>query len=90
MTKPVLNIELLKVAVNAFIIWLVVMGYWPMNEMQQAATITFFMALVSLVGGFFQNQQTTPLAQPEDTDGTPLVRSDTGGQTRSAEKRLAQ
>lgn len=65
MIHPVRNIELIKTAANAIVIWLVVMGIWPLTDVQQAATITVLMTLVNAIGGYFQGGQTTPLAKPE-------------------------
>lgn len=84
MSKPVQNIELIKLFANALVVWLVVMGIWPMTEIQQAATLTLALAAVNMVGAHFQSRQTTPLADPKDEDGTPLVRADDGQPTRSA------
>lgn len=83
MEHPVRNIELIKIFANAFVIWLVVMGFWPLDNTQQAVTLTMLMALINAVGGYLQNRQTTPLAAPEDEDGQPLVRASDGQVTNS-------
>lgn len=85
MKRPIINIEALKTVVQVGIAWLVLMGIWPMTPEQQALTMTFAIAIVNFGGSFWEMNQTTPLADPKE-DGVPLVRADTGGPTRSAER----
>jgi hypothetical protein len=75
MRKPILNIELIKTFAQAFMIWLVIMGWWPMTDVQQTVTLGMIMAGINLLGSYFETSQTTPLAAPKDEDGVPLVRS---------------
>src|SRR5688500_18379719 len=77
MEHPIRNIELIKTFATAFVIWIVVMGFWVMDAVQQASTITMLVALINAVGAYIQNRQTTPLAAPEANEATPLVRGDT-------------
>lgn len=76
MQQPIRNIELIKIFANAFVVWLVVMGFIPMDNTQQAVTLTMVMSAINLGGAMWQNNQTTPLAAPRDTDGETLTRSD--------------
>lgn len=91
MQQPIRNIEGIKILANAAVIWLVVMGIWPLTDAQQAITLTMVMAGINVVGGFFQNQQTTPLADPKDETGAELARKVDGmptqAQTRAMVKR---
>lgn len=82
MKRPIVNIEALKTVVQTLIVWLVVMGIWPMTEAQQAITLTLALAIVNLAGTFWETSETTPLAQPKAADGERLVRA--SGSTRSA------
>lgn len=86
MTRPIPFIELVKTFVQAFLVWLVVMGIWPMNEVQQTVTLALLMAGVNLVGAYFESKQTTPLADPRAIDGEPLVRVE--NPTRSPSDRM--
>lgn len=72
--EPVVIIEAVKTFINLFVVWLVVMGYWPMSDMQQAATISMAMAGVNLGGAFLQRRLSTPVNQPRDREDYPLVR----------------
>lgn len=76
MQEPIRTIELYKTFATALIAWVVVMGYWPMDNMQQAVTLTMAIAGINLVGAYFQNRQTTPLKEPRDIDNVPLTRPD--------------
>lgn len=79
-SEPIAIIELVKFVVNAGIAWAVVMGFWQMTEVQQAATLTFVLAIVSLIGALWQRSQVTPVADPkaENVWGelVPLVPAD--------------
>jgi hypothetical protein len=90
MKDPIRNIEAIKVFANAVVIWLVVMGFWPLTDVQQGVTLTMVMTGINVIGGYVQNQQTTPLAEPVDEDNVPLVRATDGmpteAQTRSMRK----
>lgn len=74
MKDPVRDIELVKTFATAVVVWVVVMGYWPLTDVQQAVTLTMVMAGINLVGAWWQSRQTTPLAAPRDTDNVPLTR----------------
>ena len=74
MKQPVRDIELIKIFANAVVVWLVVMGFWPLTDAQQAITLTMVMAGIQLAGSWLQNRETTPLSKPVDVDGTPLSR----------------
>ena len=74
MKDPVRDIELIKTFATAVVVWVVVMGYWALTDVQQAVTLTMVMAGINLAGAYFQNRQTTSLANPVDTDGVPLSR----------------
>lgn len=74
MKTPVRDIELIKIFANAVVVWLVVMGFWPLTDAQQAITLTMVMAGIQLTGAMWQNRETTPLAEPRDTDGVELTR----------------
>lgn len=82
MRNPVQIIESLKTLVQIAIAWFVLMGFWPMSEAQQALTISFGIGVVNFLGVIWETSQTTPLAQPQASDGEPLVRA--SGSTRSA------
>jgi hypothetical protein len=74
--EPVAIIEMIKFVINAGIAWAIVMGFWQMTEVQQAATLTFALAVVSLFGALWQRSQVTPIENPTDNEGVPLVRID--------------
>lgn len=78
MKEPIRNIELIKIAANAIVIWVVVMGFWPLDDAQQAVTLSMVMAIINVGGAFWQNNQTTPLAAPRDIDGAELSRAGDG------------
>jgi type IV secretory pathway TrbF-like protein len=84
MQRPIEVIELIKILVNAAVVWVVVMGFWPMDAMQQAATLTFFLAVVNVAGALWQKNQVTPLVDPKDKTGEPLVRAVDGQPSRAA------
>lgn len=71
--EPVALIELVKVVVNAALIWVVVMGIWAMSDAQQAATLALAMAVVNLGGAIWQRSQVTPVADPRDNAGRRLT-----------------
>jgi hypothetical protein len=52
------------------------MGFWQMTEVQQASTLTFALAVVSLFGALWQRSQVTPVERPQDNAGVELVRTD--------------
>lgn len=74
MKEPIRNIELIKIFANAVVVWVVVMGFWPLDNTQQAVTLTMVMAGINVAGALWQNRETTPLANPTDTDGVALSR----------------
>lgn len=74
MQEPIRNIELIKIFANSVVVWVVVMGFWPLDNMQQAVTLTMVMAGINVAGALWQNRQTTPLSKPVDTDGVALSR----------------
>lgn len=86
MQKPIQIVELLKTVAQAFLVWLVVMGYWPLTEVQQAVTLALVVAVINLVGAYFETRGTTPLADPRAADGEPLVRVE--NPTRSPMEKL--
>ena len=63
-SEPIAIIELAKLVVNSLVVWIVVMGIIPMTDVQQAATMTLALAIVSLAGALLQRQRTTPVANP--------------------------
>lgn len=65
------------------IAWVTLMGFWPMTNEQQLLTVSLGIAIVNLLGSFWEIHQTTPLAAPETNDGVPLVRGIPGSETRS-------
>lgn len=68
-------IELLKTFATAFVIWLVVMGYWPMTPEQQAVTLGLLIAGINVFGFLWQSSKVTSLGNPKAADGEPLVRA---------------
>lgn len=52
--EPVAIIELIKILINAGLVWVVVMGIYPLTDVQQAATLAFVMAVVNVAGAFWQ------------------------------------
>ena len=88
--NPVWSSTTIVTIVTAVIALLVAFGFELTNE-QTAAILGFFGVLAPIVVALWSNPRTTALVQPEDKDGTPLVRSDTRGPTtvqmRSMEKK---
>jgi hypothetical protein len=88
-TKPVLTSTTIVAIVTAVIALLVAFGFELTNE-QTAAILGLFGVLAPIAVGIYSSRKTTPLVKPEDEDGTPLVRSDTGAptieQTRSMKR----
>ena len=74
--EPVMLIELVKILVNALVTWVVVMGFWPMTEQQQVATLTLALAVVGVAGAIWQRSHVTPVSDPKDIDRTSLRRLD--------------
>jgi hypothetical protein len=62
--EPVAIIEMCKFVARALLLWLVVMGFWPMTEIQQAATLTLAIGTIDLVGTYFQRKLVTPVSDP--------------------------
>lgn len=85
--SPVQLIELIKTFATAVLIWLVVMGYWVMSDVQQAVTLTMVIAGINLGGAYFQSRLTTPLSDPKDELGRPL--SGPNGEPTVAQTRAA-
>ncbi len=88
--QPIWSSATIVTIVTAAIALLVAFGFELTNE-QTAAILGFVGVLAPIAVAAFSNPRTTALAQPEDKDGTPLVREDTRGPTivqmRSQEKK---
>lgn len=84
--NPVAFGDTLKTLLTAALAWVVIMGWWPLNDVQQVSTLAFGTALINAVVGYWQNAQTTPLQDPKDEKGEKLVRAVDGEPTRSAKK----
>lgn len=82
-TQPVWSANLLVAIVTAVIALLVAFGF-NLSDEQTAAILGLVGVLAPIVAAYWSNQRTTPLVDPKDEDGEPLVRQDTKGQTRSA------
>lgn len=91
MINPVRNIEFIKIFANALVVWFVVMDIIPLTEIQQGATLTLFISGINAAGAWFQNRQTTPLADPkvklESGAVVSLVREDNRQPTPQAMER---
>lgn len=74
MKEPIRNIELIKIFANSLVVWLVIMGFFPLDSTQQAVTLTLVMSGINVVGALWQGRETTSLAEPKDTDGVELTR----------------
>lgn len=79
-------IEAVKVLLTAGIAWVVIMGWWPMTAEQQAATLSFAVAALGVIGVWATNTQTTSVNDPKDTDGARLMRSDGTAPLRSSQR----
>ena len=84
-TKPVLTSTTIVTIVTAVIALLVAFGFELTNE-QTAAILGLFGVLAPIAVGIYSSRKTTPLAAPEDKDGTPLVRA-SDGQVTNAQMR---
>lgn len=71
--EPIAISETLKTIATSLVIWLVVMGYWPMTPEQQAVTLTLVVAIVNAVGGYLERRYSTPLSDPRDNEGRRLT-----------------
>lgn len=90
MEQPIRNIELIKIFANAVVVWFVVMDIFPLTEIQQGATLTLVVSGINAAGAWFQNRQTTPLADPRDVDGGVLVKPGGAPPVRVAERAAAE
>lgn len=73
-------IEMVKTFANLFVVWLVVMGFFPLTDVQQATTVSLVMAAINIGGWVIQRGIVTPISDPkiEAKDGelVSLVRAD--------------
>ena len=74
------NPALVSSFVTAVIALLAAFGV-PISEDQRAAVVGVVAAVVALLSGAVTRALVTPVSDPRDVDGTPLVRADdtTGG-----------
>lgn len=81
-TRPVFTSTTIVAVVTAVIALFVAFGVELSNE-QTAAILGMVGVFAPIIVGIYSSQKTTPLAKPEDEDGTPLVRSADGQVTTS-------
>lgn len=74
--EPVVLANMIAAAVSAVLVALVALGYLPWNEGQQAAVVGAVIAITNVVAAVWARAQVTPMTDPRDFDGTPLVRWD--------------
>ncbi len=85
-TKPVTVGTTVVALITAVLALLVAFGVELTNE-QTAAILGVAGVLVPIVAGIWISRKTTPLAEPKDDDGVPLVRSSDRLPTRAAQMR---
>lgn len=84
-TQPVLTSTTIIALVTAVIALVVAFGVELTNE-QTAAILGVVGVVAPIAVGIYSSRKTTPLAEPQDKDGTPLVRS-SDGQVTNAQMR---
>lgn len=72
--EPVVIANSIAALVSAIIVAAVALGYLPWSPEQQAAVMAVVVAAVNVVAGVWARQQSTPLVEPRDVDGEPLIR----------------
>lgn len=73
--QPVGIVNLIVAAIEAFIAVLASFNFLQITTEQFGVLMVLVVAIGAIVNWFLVRQYTTPLARPEDNDGTPLVRS---------------
>jgi len=73
--EPVLTAASIAALVGAGIAFARLMGWIPMNDDQYAALMIFVGLLVPILWAYWIRGRVTPMSDPRDNDGTPLVRS---------------
>lgn len=84
--NPVITANLITTLSAAVIALLVAFGI-PITLEQKAAILALLGILAPVVATIWARRKTTPLVNPKDSDGTPLVRAGTGLPTRAALER---
>lgn len=85
MTNPVWNAAVVSSIVSAAITLLVAFGV-PVTEAQSAAILGFVGVVTPVLMAWWASSRVTPLAEPRDTDGTPLTRPDNAPANKELEK----
>ena len=64
-------VELFKTFANLFVVWLVVMGWFHLTDVQQATTLSMVMAGINIIGWIVQRNLVTPVNDPKavNTEG---------------------
>ena len=73
--NPVVLSALIVALVQAGIIMARQMGWWVLTDEQFAAVMAFVAAFIAL-GSFVLRRYTTPMSDPRDDNGAPLVPKD--------------
>ena len=73
--EPVIITGLLIALIQAAVLMAQQLGWIELSNEQFAAVMAFVAALIA-VGAFVVRRYTTPLSDPIDDDGEPLVRAD--------------
>lgn len=73
--EPLINIAFLTALVTALLSLLTAFGV-PITDAQQDAVNQFMLVVAPLLVAFIGRTLVTPVAEPKDHDGVPLVRID--------------
>ena len=72
--EPVLSVGALVAVITAGLQWARLMGWIHWTDEQFNQFMMFVGLALPLVGAVWARSKVTPLARPQDNDGTPLVR----------------
>lgn len=71
--EPVMTAQTITALISAGMVMLVALGLVKLDDTQQAAIMAFAIALTNVIAGFVTRSWVTPLSDPKDSSGVPLV-----------------
>ena len=87
--EPVITANSIVAFISAAIVLAITFGL-SISEEQKAAILGVVVIVAPLVAAWWARRKVTPLAEPKDEDGSPLVRRADGQPTYAATRAMAR